>query len=126
MEEKLTKYILAFCGIMAVVMVVLNVVDRPVKLVPQGTEYDSFSVVQEKEVEEAEIPVRNDSVRTDLIDVNTADKDALMSLNGIGEKLAQRIIDERNFMPFESVEDLLRVDGIGEKILEKLRPYIVV
>ncbi|MBR5558640.1 MAG: helix-hairpin-helix domain-containing protein [Oscillospiraceae bacterium] len=126
MEDKLTKLILGFCGVMAALVVILNVVDRPVTLVPHGTEYGDFSVIAQNEAEEASVPVRMDSVQTNRVNVNTADKETLMSLDGIGETLAQRIIDERNFMSFDSVEDLLRVDGIGEKILEKLRPYIVV
>ena len=49
-----------------------------------------------------------------------------MTLNGIGEVLAQRIIEERNFMPFESVDDLQRVKGIGEKTLNKFRENVTV
>ncbi|MGN1069009.1 MAG: ComEA family DNA-binding protein [Candidatus Fimadaptatus sp.] len=41
----------------------------------------------------------------------------------MGEKTAQRIIDGR---PYESVEDLRRVEGIGEKTLEGIRERICV
>ncbi|MGN0741991.1 MAG: ComEA family DNA-binding protein [Candidatus Fimadaptatus sp.] len=58
-----------------------------------------------------------------LIDVNSCDALLLTSLPGIGEKTAQRIIDGR---PYESVEDLRRVEGIGEKTLEGIRERICV
>lgn len=58
-----------------------------------------------------------------LIDLNTASAVELESLPGVGPKTAEAIIAGR---PYSTVEDLLRVKGIGEKSLEKLRPYIAV
>ncbi len=58
-----------------------------------------------------------------LIDINTASKDELTSLSGIGEKLAQEIIKHR---PFSEVEDLTNVSGISEAKLETLLPYVTV
>jgi competence ComEA-like helix-hairpin-helix protein len=61
------------------------------------------------------------------VDPNRADAAELASLPGIGPALAQRIIDERTRGgPFKSPEDLLRVSGIGEKTLAKLRPRLSV
>jgi competence ComEA-like helix-hairpin-helix protein len=56
------------------------------------------------------------------VDPNRADVAELASLPGIGPAMAQRIVDERAHGPFKSPEDLLRVKGIGEKTLTKLRP----
>ena len=58
-----------------------------------------------------------------LVDINKASKAKLESVKGIGPAKAQRIIDGR---PYESVDDLLKVRGIGEKSLEKMRPYLCV
>ena len=44
---------------------------------------------------------------------------------GIGPVLAQRIVDARQSIPFTAPEDLLQVEGIGEKTLEKILPYLV-
>jgi competence protein ComEA len=61
------------------------------------------------------------------VDINTADTAALESVPGIGKSLSQRIIAfrEKNG-PFQSVDDLLKVQGVGEKSIQKLRPYLTV
>ena len=57
--------------------------------------------------------------------VNSADADELDTLPGVGEVLAQRILDTRNECGgFAYPEDLLLVKGIGTKKLEALRPLI--
>jgi competence ComEA-like helix-hairpin-helix protein len=58
------------------------------------------------------------------LDLNKATAQELQSLPGVGPKLAERILDERQRKPFESVDDLHRVSGIGPKTLEQLRPLI--
>lgn len=56
------------------------------------------------------------------IDLNSAPVEILQLLPGVGEKTAQKIVLQR---PFDSIDDLTRVHGIGPKKLEKMRPYIV-
>lgn len=56
-------------------------------------------------------------------DLNTADLDALIALPGVGRRTAQRIVEAR---PFTSVDDLLRVRGIGPRKLLRLRPWVTV
>jgi competence protein ComEA len=63
----------------------------------------------------------------DLVNINTATLEELETLSGIGEVLAQRILDYREeHGPYRSVEDLLNVSGIGDKRLEDLKPHITV
>lgn len=67
-----------------------------------------------------EILVGNE-VSNGLVNVNTAGVEELQALPGIGPALAAAIVEEREANgPFDTVEDLLRVGGIGEKKLEKL------
>lgn len=47
-----------------------------------------------------------------------------MSLPGIGQSMAQRIIDYRTSSPFQSLEQLMEVSGIGPKKYEKLKDFI--
>lgn len=61
------------------------------------------------------------------IDVNTATAEDLQKIPGIGEALASRIVEFRQeHGPFQKIDDLLNVRGIGATSLEKLRPYLVV
>lgn len=64
---------------------------------------------------------------TGLVNINTASAAELQTLSGIGPSMAQSIIDERTKNgAFASVDDLMRVSGIGEKKLAKIKDCICV
>lgn len=61
----------------------------------------------------------------DRINVNTADAETLMSIQGVGEKRAEAIIDYREENgPFSSVEELMNVDGVGQMTLDNNRDML--
>lgn len=69
----------------------------------------------------------SDSAEAYLININTAGKAMLMTLPGIGETTALRIIEWRETHgPFPDVEALLNIQGIGSKTLEEILDYITI
>lgn len=67
------------------------------------------------------------AVPEEKININTADSETLQTLPGIGEKRAEDIIAYREAHgPFRIAEDLTKVKGIGESILEGLLEQITV
>ena len=62
-----------------------------------------------------------------LVNINLATADQLQALSGVGEATARAIVEDREAHgPFSSVEDLMRVSGIGQKKFDKLKGQICV
>lgn len=60
------------------------------------------------------------------VSINTASKEELMTLNGIGESKALAIIEYRTNTPFQTIEELQNVSGIGESVFEKIKDFITI
>ena len=73
---------------------------------------------------ETTVSVENSGITNGLININTATKDQLMEITGVGEVIAQRIIEYRSGNRFNTTEDLLNVKGIGNATYEKMKSQI--
>ncbi|MCX5749076.1 MAG: helix-hairpin-helix domain-containing protein [Candidatus Saganbacteria bacterium] len=63
----------------------------------------------------------------EIININSADEKGLENIPCVGPSLAKKIADFRTVNgPFQNIEDLKNVPGVGDKKFEKLRPYITV
>lgn len=78
---------------------------------------------EEQELQKLQQQEKKTKFPQGLLDLNTASGKELQSIKGIGSVLAERIIAGR---PYKTVDDLLKVKGIGPKKLENIRPYVVV
>lgn len=75
----------------------------------------------------AEDKTENAAESGKMVNINTATLGELMTIRGIGSKRAQKIIEKRNELGgFSRVEDLKKVDGIGDKIFEDIKDKITV
>ncbi len=60
-----------------------------------------------------------------VVNVNTASVEELQLLPGVGESRARAIVDARQARGgFHRIDELVEVKGIGDKLLERLRPFL--
>ncbi|PXW86554.1 competence protein ComEA [Pseudogracilibacillus auburnensis] len=94
--------------------------------------HDEMVIIVPKEGEEIiAVSTPGETTTTDedrnKIRINQATLEEIQTLNGIGPKKAQAIIDYREeHGSFQSVEDLIEVNGIGEKTVENMKESIIV
>ena len=70
--------------------------------------------------------VMKDEKETSLININTASKEELLTLNGLGESKVLAIISYREKTPFKVVEDIKNVPGIKDNLFNKIKDFITV
>lgn len=91
---------------------------------------DQMAIVVPKVGEEAEeIPAgatSKEEAKEGKVNINTATVEELKTLNGVGEKKAEAIIEYRKKNgSFQTKEDLMKVRGIGKKLFESFQERIV-
>ncbi|MDF1659798.1 MAG: helix-hairpin-helix domain-containing protein [Verrucomicrobiales bacterium] len=94
-----------------------------------ATEWESLAIERREQRIEDELLAlatgKSKFEENEKIDPNTATKDDLVRLPGIGEVLANAIIEERDSTRFLSPEDLEKVSGVGKTKAEKMSPYLI-
>jgi len=84
---------------------------------------DGQKIIVPPKGESAQILIPAES-QSEKINLNIANQEQIETLPGIGPKKAKDILNYRmNNGPFQSLQDLLNIDGIGEKTLEEIEPY---
>ena len=61
-----------------------------------------------------------------LVNINTASKEQLLNLTGVGESKADAIIEYRKQNKFESIEDIMNIPGIKESLFNKIKDEITI
>ena len=117
-----------------------KITDEMVIIIYNNTQVEDFQKtkeleqqLQEKCIQAEENALKNDACITEStsttskVSINTATIEELQTLPGIGQAKAQDIIDYRNENgPFNSIEDLTKVSGIGESVFAKIKDYITI
>lgn len=69
----------------------------------------------------------NEKLNIKKVNLNTSSLDELESIDGIGEKLAERILNYRHTQSkFKTIEEIKNVKGIGDKLFDKIKDHICV
>lgn len=85
--------------------------------IPEEEEEAAEEIVEQTEPEKALFPMN----------INTATAEELVELPGIGPALAQRVVDYRTANgEFKAVEELVKVNGIGDSRMKELLPLVTV
>lgn len=117
-----------------------KIIDEMVIIVYSNAQVEEFSKTKEIEnqvIENCnqidENSLKNDACignnnslnQTNKISINNASLEELMTIPGIGESKAKSIIDYRNMNgPFNTIEDITNVSGIGENVFAEIKEYI--
>lgn len=93
---------------------------------------EQIFIPTQEEAEQNDLTTEVEGAKTGItedgrVDINYATKEELMTLSGIGESRAESILAYRESNgPFQTVEDLMNVDGIKEGIFQKIKDSITV
>ena len=90
-----------------------------------GIEEEKFTIIHNSAVYAPELDTAYAENEDKKININEADIYELDELYGIGEGFAKRIVDYRTKNgKFEVIQDIMKVNGIGEKVFDKIKDDI--
>ena len=111
LQKRLDRVLLVAALLLCAVLLLLPSAEKPYA----GMPFESSA---------AEVPQTLDELlKSGSTDINAADKEALIALPGIGETLAERILQYRaEHGAFQSWEEFGEIQGIGDRLISDLRP----
>lgn len=113
-----------------VIFVYKKSVVKKVNKVDIGCKSNNYDISKCVEVKESIIESSNENIKSNeskLININTAGMNELTTLSGIGKSKAEAIIAYRqNNGLFKSIEDIMKVSGIGKSTYEKFKANITI
>ncbi|WP_085834010.1 ComEA family DNA-binding protein [Clostridium merdae] len=134
-DARQVRWLLAIAVFLCALIIGYNVLFVPQVTLTTVVRTDTSSAVQAKasanvkqtESSQQEAYEPESVEKTALVNLNTADAGQLETLPGVGPVTAKRIIAYRDSVgAFRTKEELMQVDGIGEKTFEKLQNFIIV
>ena len=128
---KISKKWLVLLAVVAIIIVIVVSVLVIAYNFTAGRDDNFLKLTENKIANEVEIrataPESVEIVSGDRININTATAEELDELPGIGKTKAEAIIRLREKMNgFREIEDILNVEGIGEKIFEQIKDKIYI
>lgn len=123
-DKRLIFVLIAFIISVSILLIIMNTSNpKSVSVTFEKTDTTSTQVATPEE----SVSITSTSTVQFPLDLNKANIDELMAIEGIGEVTATEIINYRNeHIIFHNIDELLDVNGIGEKTFEKLKKYLFV
>ena len=125
-KQSKSEYILIASALFIVALIIIYIAIYSPPLVPENIVSNKVVVTETV----TQIPT-SETVSTtnisEIININTATIEELVTLDGIGEAIAKRIVDYRTENgKFTNIEDLMNVSGIGEKKFNAIKKFLSV
>ena len=96
------------------------------KVVIPKKQIENDAVNTNNNEESSEDIVNINKMSTDKVNINEASKDEIMTLKGIGESTADKIIEYRKNQKFKKIEDIMNVKGIGQNKYNLIKDNICI
>jgi len=87
---------------------------------------DSLAILNPDEADSPFATYKKKELPKEIININSASLEKLTQLPGVGQKMAEQILEHRKLHKFKYKKDLMNVKGIGKKKFAKLELYISV
>ena len=126
LKQSKSEYILIASALFIVALILIYIAVYSPPLVPENIASNK-TVVNETTTLTSTTESVSTTETPDVININTATVEQFISLNGIGEILAKRIVDYRTENgKFTNIDELMNVSGIGEKKFNAIKKFLYV